>query len=44
MTVAHSYIAQNWDILESGDVIDAEFIRGETDTEKIPDRLSEVTL
>jgi hypothetical protein len=44
MTVAHSYIAAFWHTLESGDVIDAEFIRGETDAKKVPDRLSEVAL
>ena len=33
MRTAHHYIKENWDILESGDIIDVEFILGET-TEK----------
>gem|GEM_PF-2943358 len=37
---AHKYIKQNWGILESGDVIDVEFILGETDTCKISERLT----
>jgi hypothetical protein len=32
---AHNYIQNNWDALTSGDVIDVEFILGETTTPKI---------
>lgn len=31
---AHKYIKKNWEELESGEVIDVEFILGETDTKK----------
>jgi selenophosphate synthetase-related protein len=34
MCQAHQYIERNWDVLESGDVIDVEFILGETTTRK----------
>lgn len=30
MTIAHAHIRDNWDQLESGDVIDIRFILGET--------------
>lgn len=33
MRTAHHYIRENWDTLKSGDIIDVEFILGET-TEK----------
>lgn len=31
MNIAHKFIINNWDFIESGDVIDARFILGETD-------------
>jgi hypothetical protein len=36
--VAHEYIEKNWDSLKSGDVIDVEFILGETATAKTSER------
>jgi hypothetical protein len=38
MVEAHKYIVMNWDKLTSGQVIDVEFILGETDTEKDSER------
>ena len=35
LPVAHSYIQQNWAELQSGEVIDVEFIKGETSEKKI---------
>ena len=35
-STAHTYICNNFDMLESGDVIDVEFILGETNTKKLP--------
>lgn len=32
MHTAHEYIRDNWENLESGDVIDVQFILGETET------------
>lgn len=40
MQVAHSWIVQNWEGLRSGDVIDVEFILGETTTRKQSERAS----
>lgn len=37
--VAHDYIIQHWEELESGDVIDVEYILGETKTRKTSERL-----
>lgn len=34
LTVAHKFIAENWDSLVSGEVIDVEFILGETTQKK----------
>lgn len=34
MSVAHAHIINHWDELESGDVLDVEFILGETPTKK----------
>ena len=34
-SVAHSYITKEFDNLVSGDVVDVEFILGETDTKKV---------
>jgi hypothetical protein len=36
--VAHNYIAEHWHELVDGDVIDVEFILGETLTKKISER------
>lgn len=33
--VAHNYIIKYWDQLRDGDVVDVEFILGESDTKKI---------
>lgn len=41
---AHDYIARHWDQLKSGDVIDAEHIRGESAAPKPSERLTEVVL
>lgn len=38
-TVAHNYIIEHWNELHDGDVIDVEFILGETATKKISERL-----
>ena len=38
---AHQYIAENWDTLSSGQVIDVEFIRGETTEPKQSERFSD---
>lgn len=38
-TAAHQYIIQSWDGLKSGDVIDVEFILGETAAPKISQRI-----
>jgi len=35
---AHKYIKESWDKLKSGDVIDVEFILGETKTKKTSER------
>jgi hypothetical protein len=34
MTTAHAYVQERWDELESGAVVDVEFIRGETKAPK----------
>lgn len=39
VATAHNYVAQNWDSLNSGDVIDVEFILGETTVKKTTDFL-----
>lgn len=36
--VAHNYIIEYWDTLSTGDVIDVEFILGETATRKTSER------
>lgn len=38
-TVSHDYIINNWNSLKDGDVIDVEFILGETQTKKISERI-----
>jgi hypothetical protein len=40
MNQAHIHISRNFDALETGSVIDVEFILGETDTPKTSERLS----
>lgn len=37
-TVAHDYITKNWDSVREGDVIDVEFILGETTQKKFSER------
>ena len=39
MREAHTYIKAQWDEIETGDVIDIEFILGETEVKKISERL-----
>lgn len=39
MRVAHDYIERNWDDHLSGDVIDVEFILGETPTKKVSEHV-----
>jgi len=38
MTIAHRFIEENWDSLKDGDVVDVEFILGETTEKKISER------
>jgi len=40
-TVAHNHIIENWETLSDGDVIDVEFILGETTTRKVSERLEQ---
>ncbi len=37
-TVAHDYIEKNWDTIEPGQVIDVEFILGETTKPKVSEK------
>lgn len=39
MPVAHDYIIKNWPSLNDGDVVDVQFILGETSTPKTSERL-----
>lgn len=39
LRAAHIYIKENWDSIESGDVIDVEFILGETKEPKQSERI-----
>lgn len=39
MGTAHHHIIKHWDELKTGDVIDVEFIMGDTDAPKISQRL-----
>lgn len=41
MTTAHRYIRENFEKLESGDVIDVQFILGETKEPKQSERITE---
>lgn len=36
---AHKYIEENWEQLKTGDVVDVEFINGETKNKKVSERL-----
>jgi len=38
--VAHHYIAENWNSLSDGDVVDVEYILGESDTKKLSERIT----
>ena len=40
-SLAHDYIIKHFDELTNGDVIDVEYILGETDTKKISERLDD---
>jgi hypothetical protein len=40
--VAHNHIAKNWHTLKDGDVIDVEFILGETKEPKLSERITAV--
>lgn len=40
MSVAHNYIIENWDKLRDGDVVDVQFILGETDQPKQSERIT----
>lgn len=42
MQAAHDFIGKNFDALSDGDVIDVEFIRGETAQPKISERFTAV--
>lgn len=41
-STAHQYVASNWDSIKSGDVVDVEYILGETNEPKRSERLDEV--
>lgn len=38
--ICHDFIIKHWDELESGQVLDAEFIAGETDKPKVSERFA----
>ena len=40
MANAHHHISEHWDELKSGDVVDVEFIRGETTEKKVSEQIS----
>lgn len=40
MTTAHRYIIEHWTDLKSGDVVDVEFILGESKSPKVSERLT----
>ena len=44
MINAHKYIQEHWDELESGDVVDVQFILGETEEPAVSDRFVEADL
>lgn len=39
MKIAHDWIARNWDTLKDGDIVDVEFILGETAAPKLSERV-----
>ncbi len=39
LSTAHHYIINNWEQLTSGDVVDVEYIKGETSEPKVSERL-----
>jgi len=41
LTVAHHYITDNWDGLESGSVVDVQFILNETSSPKLSESLTD---
>jgi hypothetical protein len=43
MPVAHKYIAQNFAMLESGSVVDVEYIRGETSEPKRSEKFNDTS-
>jgi hypothetical protein len=40
--IAHKYIEENWDCLETGDVVDVEWILGERGTPKVSERFGQL--
>ena len=42
MIEAHRHIQYSWDELESGDVVDVEYILGESKFKKVSERIAEV--
>jgi hypothetical protein len=40
MTTAHNYIEENWGTIKTGDVVDVEFILGETQSAKLSERIT----
>jgi len=40
MATAHAYIIENWEKLRDGDVVDVEFILGETTSPKVSERVN----
>lgn len=44
MTLAHGWITDHWNELKSGDVVDVEFILGETETIKESEQYAHSTL
>jgi len=44
MQIAHTHIIQNWSSLESGQVIDVQFILGETEEPKESEAIKEYSL
>ena len=39
--IAHHYITLHWDMLKTGDVVDVEYILGETTTKKLSERVED---
>jgi hypothetical protein len=40
MPLAHKHIIENWDVLKSGDVVDVEYITGQTKECKVSERFT----